>query len=59
MQGYAPGQDAAFAQSRECYQDLEDWMASEDAAGLQRSTIRRTTWATPRRCRKAGPSPPG
>ncbi len=28
MQGYVPGQDAAFAQSRECYQDLEDWMTS-------------------------------
>ena len=39
MQGYAPGQDAAFAQSRECYQDLEDWMASEDAAGLQHGEL--------------------
>src|SRR5260370_38674369 len=39
MQGYVPGQDAAFAQSRECYQDLEDWMASEDAAGLQHGEL--------------------
>jgi hypothetical protein len=35
MQGYAAGHDTAFAQSRECYQELEDWLASEDAAGLQ------------------------
>ena len=39
MQGYAPGQDAAFAQSRECYEDLEDWMASEDTAGLQHGEL--------------------
>ena len=39
MQGYAPGQDAAFTQSRECYQDLENWMASEDAAGLQHGEL--------------------
>jgi hypothetical protein len=39
MQGYAPGQDAVFAQSRGCYQDLEDWMASEDAAGLQHGEL--------------------
>jgi hypothetical protein len=39
MKGYAPGPDAAFAQSRECYQDLEDWMASEDAAGLQHGEL--------------------
>ena len=39
MQGYAPGQEAAFTQSRECYQDLENWMASEDAAGLQHGEL--------------------
>src|SRR5271165_5138901 len=39
MQGYAPGQDAAFTQSRECYQDLEEWLASEDAAGLQHGEL--------------------
>ena len=39
MQGYVPEPDAAFAQSRGCYQDLEDWMASEDAAGLQHGEL--------------------
>jgi len=39
MQGYAPGQDTAFAQSRECYQELEDWLASEGAAGLQHADL--------------------
>ena len=35
MQGYAPGQDGAFGESRKCFGELEDWLASEDAAGLQ------------------------
>ena len=39
MQGYVPGQDKAFAQSRECYQDLEDWMASAEAEGLQHGEL--------------------
>ena len=39
MQGHVPGQDAAFVQSRECYQDLEDWMASGEAAGLQHGEL--------------------
>ncbi|MGH3237966.1 MAG: ISKra4 family transposase, partial [Streptosporangiaceae bacterium] len=39
MQGYVPGQDAAFAESRECFGDLEDWLASEGAAGLQHADL--------------------
>ena len=39
MQGYAPGPDGAFAQSRECYAELEEWLASEDAAGLQHGEL--------------------
>jgi len=39
MQGYAPGQDAAFAESRKCFGELEDWLASEEAAGLQHADL--------------------
>ena len=39
MQGYAPGQDEAFAESRKCFGELEDWMASEAAAGLQHGEL--------------------
>ena len=39
MQGYAPGPDGAFAQSRECFAELEEWLASEDAAGLQHGEL--------------------
>ena len=39
MQGYAPAPDGAFAQSRECYAELEEWLASEDAAGLQHGEL--------------------
>ena len=39
MQGYAPGQDEAFAESRKCFGELEDWMASEEAAGLQHGEL--------------------
>ena len=39
MQGYAPGQDEAFAQSRECFGELEEWLASEEAAGLQHGEL--------------------
>ena len=39
MQGYVPGPDGAFAQSRECYAELEEWLASEDAAGLQHGEL--------------------
>ena len=39
MQGYAPGQDGAFAESRKCFGELEDWAASEEAAGLQHAEL--------------------
>jgi hypothetical protein len=39
MQGYAPGQDAVFAESRKCFGDLEDWQASEEAARLQHGEL--------------------
>ncbi len=35
MQGYAPGGDGAFAESRKCFGELEDWAASGEAAGRQ------------------------
>ena len=40
MQEYAsvPGEDA-FTQARECYAGLEDWLASEDATGLQHAEL--------------------
>ena len=39
MQGYVPGPDGAFAQSGECFAELEEWLASEDAAGLQHGEL--------------------
>jgi len=39
MQGYAAEPDGAFAQSRECFAELEEWLASEDAAGLQHGEL--------------------
>ena len=39
MQGYVPARDEAFAQSRKCFRELEDWMASEEAAGLQHGEL--------------------
>jgi len=36
---YAPGPDRGFAQSRECYAGLEEWLESEDAAGLQHGEL--------------------
>jgi len=39
MQGYAPGQDAAFAESRKCFGELEDWLASDEVAGLQHGEL--------------------
>ena len=39
MQGYAPARDDAFAESRECFRELEDWLASEEAAGLQHADL--------------------
>src|SRR5260370_563680 len=39
MQGYVPGQDAALAESRKCFGELEDGMASAEAAGLQHGEL--------------------
>src|SRR6266536_1392058 len=39
MQGYVAVQDGAFAASRRCFGELEDWMASEEAAGLQHAEL--------------------
>ena len=39
MQGYVAVQDGAFAESRECFRELEDWLASEEAAGLQHGEL--------------------
>src|SRR5260370_30469231 len=39
MQGYVPGQDTAFAQARDWYEELEDWLAAEEAAGLQHADL--------------------
>src|SRR5436190_759059 len=39
MQGYVPGSDGAFAQSGECFAELGEWLASEDAAGLQHGEL--------------------
>ena len=39
MQGYVPGPDGAFAESGKCFRELEDWLASEDAAGLQHGEL--------------------
>ena len=39
MQGYAPGQDEAFVKSRKCFGELEDWLASQEAAGLQHGEL--------------------
>jgi hypothetical protein len=39
MQGYAAEPDGAFTESRECFAELEEWLASEDAAGLQHGEL--------------------
>lgn len=39
MQGYAGGRDDAFAVSRERFRELEEWAASEEAAGLQHADL--------------------
>src|SRR5271166_4792881 len=39
MQGYVPGQEEVFAESRKCFRELEDWMASAEAAGLQHGEL--------------------
>ena len=39
MQGYVPAQDEAFAESRKCFRELEEWAASEEADGLQHADL--------------------
>jgi len=39
MQGYVPGLDEVFAESRKCFGELEGWMASEEAARLQHGEL--------------------
>src|SRR5260370_32149779 len=39
MQGYEPVPDEAFAKARKCFRELEDWMASGEAAGLQHGEL--------------------
>ena len=39
MQGYASGPAAAFAESGKRFAELEDWLASEEAAGLQHADL--------------------
>jgi hypothetical protein len=39
VQGYAAARDDAFARSRECFRELEDWLSSEEAAGLQHADL--------------------
>ena len=39
MQGYVPVPEKAFAESRKCFRELEDWMASEETAGLQHGEL--------------------
>jgi hypothetical protein len=39
MQGYVPGQEGAFGESRKCFGELEDWLASEEVAGLQHGEL--------------------
>src|SRR5437764_579092 len=50
MQGYVPGPDGAFAQSGECFAELEEWLASEDAAGLQHGELEEQLEVLGRRC---------
>jgi len=39
MQGYVAELGGAFAQSRECFAELEEWLASEGTAGLQHGEL--------------------
>src|SRR5712691_11262371 len=39
MQGYAAARDEAFAESGKCFGELEDWLASQEAAGLQHGEL--------------------
>ena len=33
MQGYVPGQDGAFGESRKCFGELEDWLGVGGGGG--------------------------
>src|SRR5215472_4205839 len=39
MQEYSAARDEAFAESRKCFGELEDWLASPEAAGLQHGEL--------------------
>src|SRR5487761_1832333 len=39
MQGHARAEDGAFVESWECFVELEDWLGSEAAAGLQHAEL--------------------
>src|SRR5260370_28561624 len=39
MEGYAAARDEAFAESRKRFGELEDWLASPEAAGLQHGEL--------------------
>lgn len=39
MQGYVLAWNEAFAESRKCFGELEEWAASEEAAGLQHAEL--------------------
>src|SRR5260370_40516842 len=39
MQEYVPARDGAFVEARKCLGELEDWMASAGAAGLQHGEL--------------------
>jgi hypothetical protein len=39
MQGYVAVQDGVFAESGKCFGELQDWIASEEAAGLQHAEL--------------------
>src|SRR5512135_1011484 len=39
MLGYVPARNEAFAESRKCFRELEEWAVSEEAAGLQHADL--------------------
>ena len=39
MQGYSAARNDAFARSRECFRELEDWLSSAEAACLQHADL--------------------